>query len=265
MTVPSADGVPIRYDLYGAGEPALVFVHGWCSHRAYWNEQVHHFADQYRVVALDLAGHGESGRGRRDWTMVAFGADVAAVIEAVAPERAVLVGHSMGGPVCLEASLRLPEKMIGLVGVDSFRNVGSVPPSEELDRSMQGFLDNYEEDLYNLSLKLFQPGTDPELIERVNNLKRLGEIPPREIALDSWREFWRFDYSVRMPKVKGPIRCINSRFRGETDVESGKSYAPDFEVVYQPDVGHYGMMEDPEGFNRLLAALIEEFTVRQGG
>jgi hypothetical protein len=97
-TAASSDGVPIRYWATGGGEPALVFVHAWtCDHHV-WDAQVAHFAGQHRTVTPDLAGHGASGRGRRDWTVEAFGEDVRAVVEALDLRRVVLVGHSMGGP-----------------------------------------------------------------------------------------------------------------------------------------------------------------------
>jgi len=68
----SADGVSIAYEVRGEGEPALVFVHGWCCDRSYWDAQLPYFAQKYKVVAIDLTGHGESGLDRKEWTMGAF-------------------------------------------------------------------------------------------------------------------------------------------------------------------------------------------------
>ncbi len=93
----SFDGVPITYEVGGSGAPALVFVHGWCCDRHYWDEQVDHFAAHYAVVTIDLGGHGASGRQRTAWTMSAFGRDVVAVVERLGLPQAVLIGHSMGG------------------------------------------------------------------------------------------------------------------------------------------------------------------------
>ena len=76
----SADGVAIHYATHGQGEIALVFVHGWAINRRYWDEQVPAFARTHRVVTLDLAGHGRSGRERKDWSMAAFGQDVRAAL-----------------------------------------------------------------------------------------------------------------------------------------------------------------------------------------
>ncbi len=107
MTVASADGVEIRYDVAGKGETALVFVHCWTCNRRFWDESLAYFGKGYQVVRLDLAGHGESGKGRRDYTMAAFGGDVVAVADKLGLKRIVLIGHSMGGPVSLEAEKQL--------------------------------------------------------------------------------------------------------------------------------------------------------------
>jgi pimeloyl-ACP methyl ester carboxylesterase len=90
----SADGVPVRYDGYGAGGPAIVFVHGWSCDRGYWDGQVAHFAERHRVVTVDLAGHGESGLGRTAWTIPSFGEDVVAVVDRLELSDMVLAGHS---------------------------------------------------------------------------------------------------------------------------------------------------------------------------
>ncbi len=79
-TAVSSDGVEISFNKQGKGKPALVFVHGWTNNKTIWDAQVSYFSDKYKVVALDLAGHGVSGDNRNDWTMSAFGDDVVAVI-----------------------------------------------------------------------------------------------------------------------------------------------------------------------------------------
>ncbi len=63
-TVPSADGVPIRYEVAGQGSPAVVFVHCWTCDRHFWDHAAARLARDHRVVTLDLAGHGDSGRER---------------------------------------------------------------------------------------------------------------------------------------------------------------------------------------------------------
>ena len=66
----SKDGTPISYEVYGAGEPTIVFVHGWSCDARYWREQVPYFSKNHRVVVLDLAGHGHSGSTRSHFLMI---------------------------------------------------------------------------------------------------------------------------------------------------------------------------------------------------
>ena len=96
----SRDGVEIAYATYGgdgAGGPAVVLVHGWAGNRTYWAHQIDPLAERYQVIAIDLGGHGESGLGRIDWNLAAFGDDVVAVVDEIDANKVALVGHSMGG------------------------------------------------------------------------------------------------------------------------------------------------------------------------
>ena len=96
-TLRSADGTAIVYESFGSGEPALVLVHGWTNNRTFWRPHVEALARSHRVVTLDLAGFGDSGASRSDWTMELFGEDVAAVVRALPESDIVAVGFSMGG------------------------------------------------------------------------------------------------------------------------------------------------------------------------
>lgn len=69
----SKDVTPISYEIFGVGEPTLVFVHGWSCDARYWRAQVPVFSKKYRVVILDLAGHGHSGMSRTKYTMEVIG------------------------------------------------------------------------------------------------------------------------------------------------------------------------------------------------
>jgi pimeloyl-ACP methyl ester carboxylesterase len=112
----SPDGLRIAYEALGSGAPgapALVFVHGWSCDRSYWNGQLDAFSSDYKVVAVDLAGHGESALGRKDWSIAAYGGDVAAVVKKLGLTRVILIGHSMGGDVNAEAARQLRGRVVG--------------------------------------------------------------------------------------------------------------------------------------------------------
>src|SRR5262249_39100323 len=138
-TVPSSDGVPIRDRGMGECRPARVFVHCWTCDQHFWDASLDRFTRDYTVVTLDLAGHGGSGRGRKEWTIAAFADDVKAVVEKLGLERVVLIGHSMGGPVALEAARKMPQRLVALVPVDTLVNVEAPPKPEEVDAFLAPF------------------------------------------------------------------------------------------------------------------------------
>jgi pimeloyl-ACP methyl ester carboxylesterase len=113
------DGTKLAYEESGAGEPPFVFVHGWtCDHTSF-APQVEHFERGHRVLAVDLRGHGESDAPGQDYTIPGFADDVAWLCREVGIDRAVFVGHSMGGTVVLELAARHPELAIAVIMIDA--------------------------------------------------------------------------------------------------------------------------------------------------
>jgi pimeloyl-ACP methyl ester carboxylesterase len=250
---PSTDGQPIHYHVEGRGEPPLVFVHGWACDRHLWDEQVAAFAPRHRVVALDLAGHGESGRGRTEWTVPAFGEDVAAVVEALDLRGAVLIAHSLGGPVVLEAATRISERVAALVPIDTLLDVGETHTAEEVDAFLAPFRTDYPRASADFVRKwMFLPASDPALVERM--AARAASNAP-DIAIDVLRHVWLYDPRPALRQVKAPIRALNSD-RYPTRLDAARAEAPRFDAVVMTGVAHYLMLEDPRRFDRLLGEII---------
>lgn len=167
-TVLSADNVAIKYEVAGKGEPTLVFVHCWTCNRSYWDAQAAYLVPRYRVVRLDLAGHGESGRERTDYTIEAFAADVVAVVDKLNARQVILVGHSMGGPVAAEAAKQLGERVIGVVGVDTFYTGFPMPKEQkQVDAMVKPFEDDFAGNAGKFMRGFFGPGADPALVDRI--------------------------------------------------------------------------------------------------
>jgi pimeloyl-ACP methyl ester carboxylesterase len=255
-TARAIDGVPVAYDVTGRGEPTLVFVHGWAFDRHLWDAQVRRFAAERRVVALDLGGHGESGRGRGDWTIPAFGEDVRAVVEALDLRRAVLIGHSMGGPVALEAARRMPDRLAGLVLVDTLLDVENRMPREQFEATVAPFEADFPAAAERFAREwLVLPTTDPALVERI--VARVRAMDPA-IGVPAIRASWSYDPRPALREIRAPIRAVNAG-RFPTNVEGTRRHAPQFEAAIMGGVSHYPMLEDPERFDRLLADALGTF------
>ena len=257
-TAISVDGVSIAYEVRGEGELALVFVHGWCCDRSYWSEQLPHFAEKYKVVAIDLAGHGESGLNRKDWTIGAFGKDVVAVVNKLNLDQVVLVGHSMGGFVILEAARRMPQLVIGLVGVDTLQDFEFKFTQEQIDGWFTPFRSNYVEATRDVVRTMFTPNSDPALIEKI--VADMSSAPQEVVlgALEGYVDFQNNEMIQVLQEVQAPIVCINSDVN-PTNVETNQRYALSFKAKIMSGVGHFNMIEDPVTFNRLLEETIQEF------
>jgi pimeloyl-ACP methyl ester carboxylesterase len=105
----------------GAGVPPILFVHGYLCNHDNWRAQMDRFAAAHQVVACDLRGMGRSPRGTAPMSIETLAADVVALMESLGPGKAVLVGHSMGCRVIMEACDQAPERVAGLVLVDGSR------------------------------------------------------------------------------------------------------------------------------------------------
>jgi pimeloyl-ACP methyl ester carboxylesterase len=250
--VASADGVPIAYEVHGAGSPALVFVHGWSCDRSYWEGQLEPFARDFRVVAVDLAGHGDSGLGRETWTIEAFGGDVAAVVEGLGLERMILIGHSMGGHAIVEAARRLPGRVDGLVWIDAYKRLGTPRTPEQLEGMMAPLRADFVDGTCTFVRGMFPSDADPPLVERV--VADMSAAPPA-VALEAVRSAWTYDPTVALTQLNLPVVAINPD-DAPTDVESMERHG--VRVVLMSGVGHFLMMENPAGLNALLRGAIEE-------
>ena len=250
----SADGLRIAYEAAGEGTTALVFVHGWSCDRSYWSGQFQPFSREYRVVAVDVGGHGESGLGRKSWTMASFGGDVAAVVEKLGLRRAILIGHSMGGDVIMEAARRLKGRVAGLVWVDTYKQLRAPRTPEEIQAFVAPFRDNFVAHTRAMVGRMFPPGADAALVERI--AADMSAAPPA-VALEAIESAISYDREVTaaLRELNLPLIAINPG-SPPTDVASMKRHG--VEVIFMWGVGHFPMMEDTERFNRLLRTAIQK-------
>ncbi len=210
-------------------------------------------------MLVDLAGHGESGLGRETWTIPAYGRDVVAVADTLGLDGMILIGHSMGGPVVLEAARMMPDRVIAVVGVDTFNDF----EVEFNELQMMSFLKPLEEDFTMATgafvQSLFTPNSDTALVREVIN--DMSSAPP-EVGIGSLKAYLDLDQAKLIDQVKVPIRGINSA-RYPVKVETNKKHAVSYEVVFMEDVGHFPHLEDPETFNSHLTEIIKELMAEE--
>lgn len=257
-SVSATDGVSLAYEVHGeqrSDAPTLVLIHGWSCDRGYWDAQVGPFAERYRVVTLDLAGHGDSGFGRENWTIASYGADVASVVEELDLERVVLVGHSMGGDVAVDAARLVPERVTAMIWIDTYRQLGNPRTPEQIEAFVAPLRTDFVANTYAfVHRNLFHPEADSTLVERVAT--DMSQAPP-EVAIPSIESSFANGRVVPRVVEEGlglPVIAINPD-DGSTDIAAMERYG--VEVVLMPDVGHFLMMEAPDRFNEILIGVVE--------
>ena len=250
------DGVQIHYASGGNGSPALVFIHGWNCDRSYWSAQLPFFVATHQVVAIDLAGHGDSGINRKTWSMANFGADVAAVADALQLEDIILVGHSMGGPVALEAAKLLKGRVKMVIGADTLSDVSQRYADEQLEGMLGAMAADFTGTVESLvRSSFFLPTSDPALIDQI--ARDMSAAPPAAGigAFESFARWFDEDSEKTLADVDVPIRLINSDYR-PTNTLAGQALTASFEATLMSGVGHFVMQEDPAQFNAIMAELL---------
>ena len=250
------DGVQIHYVSGGSGSPALVFIHGWNCDRSYWSAQLPFFAATHQVVAIDLAGHGDSGISRETWSMANFGADVTAVADALQLEDIILVGHSMGGPVALEATRLLKGRVKMVIGADTLSDVSLRYADEQLAGMLAAMAADFSGTVEGLvRSSFFLPTSEPALIDQI--ARDMSAAPPAAGigAFEGFARWFNEDVEQTLADIDVPIRLINSDYR-PTNTLAGQALTASFEATLMSGVGHFVMQEDPAQFNAIMAELL---------
>ena len=251
--VASADGTSIHYKSIGRGEWAVVFVHGWgCSMDA-WDRQVPVVAPAHRVVLLDLAGHGASGKARSAWTIESFADDVHAVCTALDVASAVLVGHSMGGPIIVEAALRMPGQIAGLVPIDILLDVDDIKPAEQRARLFKRMRADFAGTVTSFLRSLFPANADESFVRRIMTMETEKDpsmmVPALENAM-------AYDARPGFSRLTVPICGINTDL-SPTRFEHNRRYAPQYDAVIMNGVSHWLMLDRPDEFNGKLLNVLD--------
>lgn len=256
--VNSFDNVEIVYSVYGEKEPALVFIHGGFADRSFWKYQFAYFKGNHKVVALDLAGHGDSGENRTEWGILPFARDVEAVIKNEKINKAVLIGNSLGGPVAIQTARLLPEKAVAVVGVDTFQVFSIKAPEGYYQARAKAFRENFEATMKEMVHALFHPDTYPELQAYALNIMLKGTPETAAAIIESLSGY---DLVELVQGLDVPIRSLNGDLY-QTQIEENRKIHPDFDAVTLPKTGHYPMLENPRLFNQNLEKILDDLNIK---
>ncbi|HEX6419283.1 MAG TPA: alpha/beta hydrolase [Acidimicrobiales bacterium] len=267
----TVDGAAIHYLAWGErGRRGIVFVHGGGAHAHWWTHVAASFARDFRVVAPDLSGHGDSGH-RPEYSLAQWTREVVAAAEAGGIDGpAVIVGHSMGGFVTIATAALHPDRLAGAIVCDS----PVTAPDPEVRAS-------------RLGSAFGAPRTYPT---REAALARFRTVPPQARYLDfvvdhvarrslrqvegGWR--WKFDRqvfgqfaggmrSIALPYLS-QVRCRLALLRSENGLVTADIGAAMYErlgrvapVIEIPEAGHHAMLDQPLLLLTALRTLVADW------
>lgn len=266
----AVDGAKVHWSSKGTAKQAVILVHGWTCDESSWDAQVPVLSQKYRVITLDLPGHGQSDPPKDGkFSMTGFARAVEAVRAEAKVDRVVLVGHSMGTPVIREYARLYPQHVAGLVPVDGLllisgggpppakgTNAGGAPnpgapnPAAPNPAAMTG--PDGMKARETMIRGMFTPAT-PAAVQQ--HVLKMMLAPPEATA--SGAMIATFDTASLNDFVSTvPVLGIYAGARPMANQDTLKKIFPNSEYVQVAGTGHFVMLERPEEFNRLLLAFL---------
>ena len=253
------DGAKVHYESYGNGTDAVVFIHGWTCDLTFWRGQAPVY-EKHRSLLIDLPGHGQSAKPEVAYTQERFARAVDAVMRDAGVQRAVLVGHSMGGPVALTFLRLFPAKTKGLVLVDAFI---PQPPKDDAARDAQkaqieGLLKTWREPGYKDQASkmidgMFSDKTTPAQREEIRSKMMTA---PQYVMVSAFEGMFAMAAPKPGETYDVPVASIGvKRARPGYDAQLRAIFPKLSKYEEWEGAGHFLMMESPDRFNRSL----EEF------
>lgn len=245
------DSNGVNYVASGQG-PTIIFIHGWTCDTTVWAEQMSAFENDYRVIALDLPGHGQSPPPVDGvYTMGRFADAIESVRADAGADEIVLVGHSMGVMAIRQYALLYPDRVAGLLAVDGFV---PPPPDDQADGAVDeepplvdGWRDAFIEGM-------FVARTGPALREQIREMM-LQAPDAQAIAIAASMR----DPAAQTARVMdAPMLAVMSGRRPPPEIDVYREILPKLEIRQLPETGHFLMMELPDEFNELMLGFLQD-------
>lgn len=257
------EGGRVHYESYGSGKDAVVFIHGWTCDLTFWRGQAPVYRNR-RSLLIDLPGHGQSDKPKVPYPVEFFARGVEAALRDAGVEHAVLVGHSLGGPIAYAFIRLFPEQVKGLVLVDA--TVGPTP-NDAAYRAAQEV--KYQQRTQNLSgpmgeknflaqvEAMFSPKTLPVMRQQIRS-KMLAT--PEYVRIAAVTSASELDPPPPGEMFGIPAIAIQAAQKGtEERAAAMRTIFPRLHLEKWEHSGHFLMMEDPARFNRSLERFLASF------
>jgi pimeloyl-ACP methyl ester esterase len=255
-------GSGLWYEERGAGTP-IVFLHGWCMSSAVWSRQRSGLSDSFRVITIDLPGHGKSHPHAGGFHIKGCAGDIAGLCEYLDLHNALLAGWSLGSLVALESFVSLRERLAGLVliaGTPRFTQGAGFPyglSSLEVDGMARKVQRSLRRALDDFTARMFASGEldDPSLAAMVGESLAAVPMPSADVALQALDALIETDLRDRLALIDLPTLVMH----GDCDViclpqaseYMARRISSARQIVFA-GCGHVPFLTQSTGFNTCL-------------
>lgn len=261
----------VHYEVTGRGEPAILMIHGYSCTGQDWRLQVGGLSSAHTCITMDLRGHGQSEPASGDLTMADFARDAIALLEALNIEGAVLVGHSMGTRIAMEAALQAPERVSGLVLVDGSKiEADAEEVGKEIRAAVEalGFAGWTERNMGEMFLDKLAPEDRALIIQRAVALGANVGVQ-LYVNMTAWDQD-RLESAIEQVRVPVTVIQSTSILPGEARARCFVDEAPNSPwlnawraedkatIVALAQTGHFAMLEAPDQVNAAISNLIKQ-------
>jgi pimeloyl-ACP methyl ester carboxylesterase len=264
----------IHHIVTGTGQPPIVLIHGFACAHADWDSQVAHLSSRHQTVAVDLRGHGDSPGTADECSIERYGADVAEVMRALALPPAIVVGHSMGCRVAIEAALQAPTQTRGVILVDGSQ---FAPAMEAVLRERFAAPDGYAAFTEILFTDMFTARSDTTIAASViSRARRLPSTIGEKMMTDMQRyDVHRLTHSLASLRV--PVMAVQTTFSNEkrerTSMRQGqttpyldmlRANVPSIRMEIIEDTGHFPQLDASAPTNALIDDFLDALPLSPG-
>jgi len=240
------------------GDTTLLFIHGAFINKEYWLNQLSYFAPKYRSVALDLAGHGNSTNNRSEWTVRNYGQDISEFMQKLSLKNVIVIGHSFGADVMLEAVDINPMPIIGIIEIDQLKNVGVQLPQENIDQLLNSLKADFAATCeYYARQALITEKTDTKLTSRLmKDFKGMNPKVGIPLLQNNFNYAQRETELLEMLELK--LHLVHVDYTPTNEESLTKYLGNNYELHKINGSCHYPMLENPDKFNTLLMEIFLE-------
>ena len=264
MMLAQVNGMTLAFNDQGSGFP-LVFLHAFPLNRSMWTEQENALSSQFRVMMIDLRGHGESDAPLWHYTLDQAADDVCGLLDHLSIKQAVFVGLSMGGYILFAFYRKYAERVKGMVLADTRAQADTEDGKRARFEMAQIAYKRGSSAIADIMIpKLLSPGTiqtRPELVQRVRGMIEGNQVSG--IAGDLMAMAQRPDSVPFLQQIHCPPQIIV----GELDVPTPPADArlmsesiPNARLAIIPGAGHLSNLEQPDRFNEIVRAFVSTAT-----